>query len=208
MVIFDLDGTLVDSAGEITEAMEQAWQRVFPGRPFPAGRIRLGPPLAEMIAGLDPGLSAGERRALSDLFRQGYDASDFSRTLPYPGIDRVLAAIGRCRLATNKRRPPTLAIADRWFPGCFDRIACSDGVWPDDGTLPASKAEMLEWLSQGEQAVVVGDTAGDVAAARAAGLRVVAVTWGYGNVAELSTAAPDALVHRVEDLLAVLGSSP
>lgn len=206
MVIFDLDGTLVDSADEIREAMSHAWRTVVGDRPFPADRIRLGPPLAEMIAALDPSIAPREQRAMFDAFRARYDASDFSRTLPYPGIDRVLDAAGRCRLATNKRLSPTLAIVGRWFPTRFDRIACSDGVRPEDGTRPATKAEMFAWLAADEPAVVVGDTAGDVAAARKAGMRVVAVTWGYGDVAELAAARPDATVDGVEALIAALSN--
>ncbi|MCA1826005.1 MAG: HAD family hydrolase [Myxococcales bacterium] len=214
MVIFDLDGTLVDSAGEIAAAMAQAWQAVLPELPFPAERVRIGPPLAQMIANLDPALGRGEQRAVFDAFRERYDASDFSRTLPYPGIHGVVETLRaqgrRLCLATNKRLLPTLAIAARWFPRSFDKIACSDGVWPEDGTRPASKAEMVRWLagSAADGAVVVGDTTGDIAAGRASGLRVVAVTWGYCDEQALVAARPDAVVHEVPALLGVLDRIP
>lgn len=196
MVIFDLDGTLVDSQPEIVAAFEGAWREVLPERAFPRERIVIGPPLDEMVKAVCP--DAEKRRPLVDAFRRRYDASDFSRTMPYPGVHELLDALASRKvplgLATNKRLPPTLAIARRWFPGKFARIACSDGVFPDDGTRPSSKRAMIEWLAQGRRAVMVGDTPADVEAARAAGLPAVAVTWGYGDPRALTAARPDATI--------------
>ena len=214
-VIFDLDGTLVDSAAEITSVMEHSWRSILPGSRFPGERFRIGPPLAEAVANLDPSLAPAQREAIAATFRGLYDASDFSRTIPYPGVEAVLQSLSSrgvsCSLATNKRRLPTLAIAGRWFPGRFDRIACTDGVWPDDGTPRLeNKAAMLRWILRGEElatgrtAVMVGDTASDVAAARAVGLRAVAVTWGYDDPRTLVAAGPHRLVHEAGSLLAAL----
>lgn len=213
MIVFDLDGTLVDSRPEILGAMEHAWNSVVGDGAFPRGRYRVGPPLLDSIAGLSPALGADRIEAIAAAFRARYDASDFSSTLPYPGIAAALDALrGRGRtlaLATNKRRAPTLAIVERWFPQRFAHVACVDGVWPDDGTRPGTKAAMLAWLvrvarAEAGSAVMVGDTAGDVAAARAVGMRAVAVAWGYEDVARLGAAGPDELVHDAAGLLRAL----
>ena len=118
-----------------------------------------------------------------------------------PALLDSLASRGvPCCVATNKRLLPTLAIVRRWFPSRFARIACSDGVFPDDGTKPASKRAMIQWLSAGGRAVMVGDMPADVEAARAAGLPSVAVTWGYGDPRALTAARPDAIVDAAEAL--------
>lgn len=215
MIVFDLDGTLVDSAPEIAVAMEHAFCSVVPGEAFPRERFRIGPPLLETIARLSPALSDDQRVAIAAAFRARYDASDFSATVPYPGVSEaleLLAARGASLgIATNKRRGPTLSILDRWFPHRFSRVACVDGVWPDDGTRPGAKVAMLVWLAARagaavDSAVMIGDTTADVAAARAAGMRAIAVTWGYEDAATLSSAGPDELVNDVASLLSALDS--
>src|SRR4051794_36134167 len=122
MVVFDLDGTLVDSRPEIASTMEDAWRDVLPGRAFPRERLRIGPRLDDTIAELGPDLDPGLRGSIAGEFRRRYDASDFSRTVPYAGIAGVLQALVSrglaCSVATNKRRTPTLAILSRWFSGC------------------------------------------------------------------------------------------
>lgn len=215
MIVFDLDGTLVDSSGEIVAAMDQAWVAVVGDQPFPRERLAIGPPLSDMISRLGPTLTSEQRDRIGAAFRARYDTSDFSATRPYEGIVEAvgtLAAQGhRLCIATNKRRTPTLAILARWFPGRFERVACPDGVWPEDDTVPATKERMLVWLravSGGCSLTMVGDTTGDIRAARAAGARSIAVTWGYENSAALATARPDSLVDDVASLcLALQGSN-
>jgi phosphoglycolate phosphatase len=215
MIVFDLDGTLVDSAPEIRAALEHAWEVVV-GRevPFPQERFRIGPPLLDTIAAFAPRLEPAQRDAIAAAFRVRYDASDFSGTRPYPGVLEVLEALAArgasLAVATNKRRAPTLAILERWFAGRFPRVACLDGVSPEDGTVPGDKASMLRWLTAGAAAgaVLVGDTPGDVSAARAVGARAVAVTWGYEDAGTLAATRPDHLVHDAASLLEALVHEP
>lgn len=210
MIVFDLDGTLVDSRPEILRAMEVAWSEVLPGSPFPRDRFRVGPPLAKAIEPLTP--DHARREALARAFARAYDTSDFSATTPYEGIGETLSALAArglpLAIATNKRRVPTLGILARWFPGRFAHVACVDGVSPDDGTRPGTKAAMVEWIMRFAQSpgVLVGDAVTDVRAARTTGVGAVAVTWGYEPASALAAEGPAALVARPGDLLAVLES--
>jgi phosphoglycolate phosphatase len=213
MIVFDLDGTLVDSAPEIVAAMEASWHEVV-GGPFPTAAFRIGPPLLAIVRALGPELDAAQQERIAAAFRARYDASDFDRTVPYAGVREALEELAgrgeRLAVATNKRWAPTRLILARRFPGRFPHVACVDGVSPDDGTRPGDKPAMLRWLMRAlpaERVILVGDTSGDVAAARAVGARAVAVTWGYEASASLSAARPDALVHDVPSLLAALRSA-
>lgn len=216
MIVFDLDGTLVDSAREIALAMKHAWRVVVPDAPFPLERFIVGPPLPLMIENLSPDLRPAERDAIATEFRAHYDTSDFAETPPYDGmvelLDDLVLQGHPLAIATNKRRAPTVAILARWFPGRFHRVACIDGVIPDDGTRPETKAAMLEWLlrrfppSVEERIVMVGDSVGDAVAARATSFRAVAVAWGYETADALAVARPDALVRTPTELREALVS--
>lgn len=197
MIAFDLDGTLVDSAPDIIAAMQRAWAEVE-STAFPGPRFRIGPPLLEMVREL----GAVHPDAVAAAYRRIYDDSDFSTTLPYAAVAEILGSLGRIAIATNKRELPTKKIVARWFSGRFDRIACSDAV---DGVAGRySKAAMLRAIGA---SVLVGDTVGDVRAAREAGVRVVAVTWGYEAPELLAAAQPDALVHEPRALVSLLCSA-
>lgn len=199
MIVFDLDGTLVDSAPEIIGAMAHAWSETEKGT-FPRERFRIGPPLSSIVTQL----GAANPEALASAFRARYDASDFSATKPFPGIVDVLERLepGNVALATNKRQAPTEKIVARWFAGRFAHVACADALDGISGTY--SKAAMVKALGG---AVLVGDTVADIEAAREAGVRAVAVTWGYDPAEVLEKAAPDALIREPAALLDVLVST-
>lgn len=201
MILFDLDGTLVDSATEIKACMMHAWA-VVSTEPFPHDRLKIGPPLRATAVMLAPGANEDTLDAFVAAFKSRYDTSDYALTQPFPGIvdvlDEARARGQRLGIATNKRRIPTEAILKRWLAGRFDLVLCGD-----DGA--ADKAEAI----RGTPGVValVGDTAADVEAARAAGVRAIAVTWGYDSRADLERAAPDVLVTALTELSRVLSET-
>lgn len=197
MIVFDLDGTLVDSAPEIVAAMEQAWSTLEKA-PFPRERFRIGPPLMDIMRDL----GAADPAAVATAFRARYDASDFSGSPPFAGVVDLVAELQRrapIAVATNKRAAPAHKILKRWFPERFARIATIDLIDAVPGTY--SKADMLRTLGA---AVLVGDTVGDIRSAREAGVRIVAVTWGYDTAETLEKAGPDALVSDPSALLEAL----
>lgn len=190
-LIFDLDGTLVDSAPDLAAAINQVL----------AEEGRRAVTLAEVIAMIGDGApklvarafeatgAAPDRdalRAIHQRFLAYYDTGLAGETRPYPGVEATLAVLQaegwRFSVCTNKPSGP----ADRllaavglahWFEVVLgpDR---ADARKPDPAHVHAVLAAID---GDGAPAVMIGDSHNDVAAGQAAGLAAIAVSYGYGH---------------------------
>ena len=198
---FDLDGTLARTGEDIIAA----WKRSIAdlGRECPRfdEAFTIGPTLEKVVYDLFDDASPELVAQMVERFRPNYDESGFPNTVPYPGVPERLAALkadgAKLYIVTNKRHVPTQGIVRK-----FGWDALFDGVWSFD-SFPGVKyrkpdliAHLLKDLAiDPADAVMVGDTKGDVDAGRANGLRTVGVTWGYGSREELADA--DEIVEEV-----------
>lgn len=208
-VVFDLDGTLLDSAPDILEELGRALATagVECGARFT--RADIGPPIADMLERAGVALEEAQRRAVVGAFRERYDVSAYPGTRPYDGAVECVAAL-RARgltlgVATNKPLVPTRRLLDRWFPGAFVDCVCVDSL-PD---RRLSKEEMLRELSRRHglepaASIMVGDGAADLRAGRALGWRTVAALYGYGDPASLHAEAPDWSIRAIPELVPLL----
>jgi len=210
LVIFDLDGTLTDSAAGVVASFRHALAAV--GAEVPDGDLAVllvGPPMHHTLSGL--GLGARVEEAIA-AYRADYTARGWSINAPYDGIEAMLADLRtagvRLAVATSKAEPVARRILDHFdLARHFDVIAGAS----IDGTR-ASKADVVAYaLSQlgtlPERVLMVGDRAHDVEGAAAHGIATVVVGWGYGqsDFDVQLTATPAAHVATVEQLRAVLG---
>lgn len=193
---FDLDGTLCDTAPDIFGC----WLAALKAAGLETERFRrdfrIGPPLEPMIAGLFPELTEPEREALIASFRELYCTSGFPGTVPYPGIPALLERLRRdgtrLFLATNKALRATRLIVEKqgWLP-VFEQIHTPDSTpAPSAASLNGCAGAGRNRTRSGALRDGRGHRAGH-RSRRAAGMRTVAVTWGYGGAAELASAAPD-----------------
>jgi pyrophosphatase PpaX len=206
VVLFDFDGTLVDSAGMIQETFRQVAERA--GVPLATERLpelyRLGTLEAQMAA-----LDAERAEELTRLYRD-VNAGLHSTLEPFPGVLPLLETLRgegrRLGIVTSKRTATLeLAFATIPFAQLFDVIVGANDVErhkPD----PLPLLHALERLdAMPGDAVYVGGAPVDVAAARAARVHSVAVTWGgLFPVAQTLAAEPDTVVGTIDELLAVL----
>lgn len=212
LVMFDLDGTLIDSVPDLAAAVdvmlgqlgrdaagvEQVRHWVGNG-----ARVLVRRALAGDIEHAHIG-EAETEQALA-LFLEAY-AGDHSRSTIYPGVrallDRLQGEQVPLALITNKpsRFVPEL-LADKQLDGYFRWLVGGD-------TLPVQKPDpaALHWVMQqagveAGQALFVGDSRSDVLAAKAAGVPVVAVSYGYNHGRPIASENPDLLVDSLDALI-------
>lgn len=209
-MIFDLDGTLTDSADGVVASFRHALATI--GAKVPDGDLAervVGPPMHHTLASMGLGERADE--AIS-AYRADYTNRGWAMNSVYVGVPELLADLRaaqiRLAVATSKAEPVARRILDHFgLTDHFDVIAGAS----IDGTR-ASKADVVAYaLSQlgtlPERVLMVGDRAHDVEGAAAHGIATVVVGWGYGrsDFDGQLTATPAAHVATVEQLRAVLG---
>jgi phosphoglycolate phosphatase len=206
LLAFDLDGTLVDSSRDIAAAANEALGRVAPGTP----EIPLDSILAYVGEGARRLIERCLEHAKLDLspdevlpvYLECYAGRLLDTTHLYPGVAEALAALDGTTLAVLTNKPGDLSRAILEGLGVarhFARIWGAGDVTsrkPDPGGLLRLIADVH---ASPEETWMVGDSATDVGAGRAAGARVAGVTWGF-HPAALRAAGPDLLIDDPREL--------
>lgn len=214
-VMFDLDGTLVDSALDLTAAVDNMLQAL--GRE-PAGEARVrqwvGNGAQTLVRrALSGELHASEEAVDAELFSAAYELflaaytqSNGRYSRLYPGVEPLLQHLQQAgvplALVTNKPLAFTLPLLQALQIGhYFDQVLGGDSlVRKKPDPLP-----LLTVLAASDcapaQALMIGDSRHDVAAARAAGCPVVCVSYGYNHGEPISASAPDRVVDSLAQLI-------
>jgi len=207
LVVFDVDGTLIDSQGHILAAMQAAF--ADQGLDCPARETVLsivGLSLEQAFAHLVPGASSTTRTALSDAYKHAFaDLRKQGRVASplYPGIQELLDRLTRrddvlLGVATGKSRRGLASVLEtHGLERHFVTLQCADDH-PSKPHPSMVQAALSETGLEPGQAVMVGDTSFDIEMGRAAGLATVAVTWGYHPATALQQATH--VVERPEAL--------
>ncbi|WP_241665717.1 HAD hydrolase-like protein [Prescottella subtropica] len=210
VLLFDLDGTLTDSARGIHNGFRHALAAV--GRPEPTAAMLatvIGPPLIESMHAM--GLDEPETAAALAAYFERYDAAGWSENAVYDGVEETLAAAraagARLAVATSKTETFAIRILEHFgLAGHFEVIGGASA----DGSRRA-KADVIEHVLGGlglpavadgtTDVVMIGDREHDVHGAAHWGIPTVFVEWGYGTPGEAAgarwTAATAADLTRV-----------
>jgi 2-phosphoglycolate phosphatase len=204
-IVFDLDGTLVDSRGDIADACNHALT-AFGRAVLPEGTIAgfVGDGAKKLLArAFGEGISNEELAAAYETFSHYYASHAAVRSRWMPGAREVVLALAPMPLAiaTNKPRDATTSLLRALSAESFFARVISG----DDGALKPSpdpiRAALLPTGVVARDAWVVGDGVQDVLAARAAGATSIAVLGGFSSEATLSASQPDAMIDSLHDLL-------
>jgi phosphoglycolate phosphatase len=215
VLLFDLDGTLTDSRPGIVACLRHALEQL--GQPCPPDRAlaaSIGLPLREALAGLLERADAASIETAVMHYRQRYARDGLYASRVYHGIpamlERVRGRVCASFVATAKLEAYARRIVDHLqlahhFAGVY-------GSEPDGRR--ADKTALLAHVLAREgipeaRAIMVGDRAVDIVAARANAVQSVGVLWGYGSRVELHEAGADVLCEAPADLTAwVTGEGP
>ena len=217
LILFDLDGTLIDSLEDLAQAVNHALGlRGLPLHTVAEYRRMVGhgvrnlvkqaletPGGGSLIPGSDPGSLSDEYidSALAD-FKAYYQAHIDVHTRPYPGIPELLTDLQvhgiQLAVASNKFQEGTEYLIQRFFPGI--RFVAILGNRPGAPLKPDPEIvqEVLRKANvHPADALLVGDSPTDMKTAANGGIESIAVTWGYRTAEEL---AGHHQVHNVEEL--------
>jgi phosphoglycolate phosphatase len=184
-LIFDLDGTLIDSAPSILEGYDQAFKTTDTPLQVPLSSDVIGPPLIESLKILSGSDDDALLQALATAFKQHYDSSGYLKSVVFAGVSELLQQLHsagyRLYIATNKRLHPTEKIIRhlQWQP-LFQAVFALDYFQP----ALSCKADMIGRIVQDlalpvEECLYIGDRLEDGQAADAQHMDFVLVTWGY-----------------------------
>jgi phosphoglycolate phosphatase len=212
LVLFDLDGTLVDSFADICAGIRAACGGIeIEATPALLHLATRGLPLEDFFLEATGAPPEGPR---FDLFVDGYRGHYLARctetTVPFPGVVELLRALRALphppaiAVATTKRTATAEKVLEgTGLRGFVDVVRGSDGLTPkpDPAVLRAAAGDAGVSI---ERAVMIGDTDRDVCAARAAGCTSIGVTYGGFSREEMLRLAPDFVVDAPTELLALL----
>lgn len=208
VVVFDLDGTLVESHEDVWDSIEYAFDQI--GCDFTADfrqdntNLKLKP--QEILYTFCPDVSEEKEIIFLRTLRRHYiSQGGFKKTRMYPGIKMLLEDLRSGGLplfiATLKSQQSTSSLLEakrlsRYFKGVYS---------PDSFQERKEKWQALEFILEKydlppEESLMIGDSATDLMAAHRVSMRSIGVTWGYGETQELMDQNPEKIVESVKGL--------
>jgi HAD superfamily hydrolase (TIGR01509 family) len=201
--LFDVDGTLVDSASDICGAIQTVLSNTPQNTIEDAFLKRyIGYHLIDLFQDLFPEKNEQEIQDLIVEYRAVYPARKHSSTKLYPGVKEALSELGgKKATATTKATPMTKAILEMFgLLSYFDHVQGTDG-FPSKPQPDVIFASLKALGVRPEDCLFVGDAAPDMEAGRRAGVKICGVKYGYGNIEAMSRFEPDYWISDLRELI-------
>ena len=209
LVIFDLDGTLLNTIADLAESANYALKQLdYPTHPVDAIRTFVGNGINKLLERALPAHEQTEENIMRmrSHFVPYYDIHNADLSTPYPGIVSLLEDLQAkgilIAVASNKYQEATVKLVKQYFPNIdfVEILGQREGinVKPD----PSIVFDILKKANVSKEDVLyVGDSGVDMQTAINAGVDAVGVTWGFRPQAELESFRPMGLIDKAEDLL-------
>lgn len=209
-VIFDLDGTLLNTLDDLAASTNAALEHNgMPRRTTDEVRRFVGNGLKKLIERAVPeGTDEAMRAAVLDSFVVHYREHERDHTAPYEGIMDMLRMLARsgvkCGVVSNKIEPAVIALCREYF-GDLVQAAVGDAPGRSVKPDPSGVHEAVARLGiGGAECIYVGDSDVDIFTGHNAGMKSIGVTWGFRSEALLREAGADYICHTAQELLNLL----
>jgi phosphoglycolate phosphatase len=209
-VLFDLDGTLVDSLEDLTDAVNHI-RDAFSHPPLTADAVRLkvGKGARHLVQQVLPDASDADIGRALELFLEYNRQHIADKSRLYPGIQEILHELAaldiQMAVVSNKNEDlSTLILQAFGIHGLFESI-CGGDTYPERKPSPLPLLNVADRMGiPPNECVMVGDSINDMQAGQQANISSIGCTWGYGSTEELAGAA--VLVHTPQELLAAISA--
>ncbi len=197
-MIFDLDGTLLDTLQDLQDAVNYALTQFgYPERTLEEVRQFVGEGAGKLMERAVP--KGADPEPVLSCFRTYYAAHTQVKTRPYPGIPEALEALGKkypLAVVSNKPDEAVKILGKAYFPSLYAR-----GEAPDCPRKPNAAMVHKTMEALGVQGCIyIGDSQVDVETAKNAGVPCLSVTWGFRDLDCLRSAGATHFCHAPEDL--------
>lgn len=207
LVIFDLDGTLLNTISDLGAACNYALQQMgYPGHPISAYNFMVGNGVRKLLERAEPDADAEAIDKMLLFFREYYDEHCCDTTVPYSGIPELLRDLTDAGIslavATNKYQRAAEKIIGHYFPDIpFVAVLGQSEDRPIKPDPSIVFAILNIHPTMKRDVVFVGDSAVDMETARRACVDSIGVTWGFRPVSELRKAYADHVVSNPGEIL-------
>lgn len=211
-VIFDLDGTLLNTLADLANACNHTCEVMgWPTFPQDRYRYKVGNGMLKLIERIMPAELVGDQAAFDTAyatFTPYYATHKEDNTAPYPGIPSMLDTMREAGLTlavlTNKDHSAAAPLIEKYFGD--ERFAAVQGrvdAFPPKPEAPITRHVMEQIGAAPETTLYVGDSNVDVQCGHNASLKVAGVTWGFRGREELESEGADFIATTPDELLAI-----
>lgn len=214
LVIFDLDGTLLNTIADLGEACNYALRQLgYSEHALSTYNYMVGNGVRKLVERAEPDADAETVERLLAIFREYYDLHSADNTRPYPGIPELLRTLTdngvAVAVASNKYQSAVEHIIAHFFPDIpFAAVAGQVDMRPVKPDPSIVFAILNEHPTPKAEVLYVGDSGVDMETARRACVESVGVSWGFRPVSELRKTYADHIVTNPSEILEIVNSEP
>lgn len=214
LVIFDLDGTLLNTIADLGEACNYALRQLgYSEHALSTYNYMVGNGVRKLVERAEPDADAETVERLLAIFREYYDRHSADNTRPYPGIPELLRTLTdngvAVAVASNKYQSAVEHIIAHFFPDIpFAAVAGQVDMRPVKPDPSIVFAILNEHPTPKAEVLYVGDSGVDMETARRACVESVGVSWGFRPVSELRKTYADHIVTNPSEILEIVNSEP